>query len=249
MTLEAQGLTRRFVDGSYGLNDLNLQLSADAFTVISGHNGSGKSLLLRHLVALEMPDAGRITLDGRPLEGCLPELRRALALVFQEPEHQILGVSVAEDLAYGPRCSRRKPAEYQADVAAALQACGLRGMEQHLTSALSGGEKRRLALASTLVAKPELLLLDEPFNDLDWQGASDLLHILLKLRKQGTGILIVTHDLEKCLAHADRLIVLDAGRVVRDGTPTVLWDELPALGLRRLPGGSEQIAAMTWLKP
>ena len=110
----------------------------------------------------------------------------------------------------------------------------------------SGGEKRRLAVASSLVSDPELVILDEPFNDLDWRGASDLIDVLLALRAVGTGILVLTHDLEKCLAHADRLVVMDQGTIVRDGTPAGLWDELPALGLRRLSGVSDQLARMTW---
>jgi energy-coupling factor transporter ATP-binding protein EcfA2 len=131
-------------------------------------------------------------------------------------------------------------------VAIALQRAGLTGFEDRLASALSGGEKRRLAVASSLVSAPELVILDEPFNDLDWQGAADLITVLLELKAAGTGILVLTHDLEKCLAHADRLVVMEKGRVVRDGTPAGLWDELPGLGLRRLSGGHERLAGMTW---
>ena len=93
-----------------------------------------------------------------------------------------------------------------------------------------------------------MLILDEPFNGLDWDGASDLLGILLDLRAKGVGILVVTHDLEKCLAHADRLVVLDRGRVVRDAHPAALWADLPELGLRRPSGGPEALRNMTWLK-
>ncbi len=125
---------------------------------------------------------------------------------------------------------------------------GLAGSETRLASTLSGGEKRRLALASVLVTDPELVILDEPFNGLDLAGVESLLSVLLEMRVRGIGTLLVTHDLEKCLAHADRLIVLDRGRVSVDGAPGDLWDRLPGLGLRRPAGARDRIAEMTWLR-
>ncbi len=246
MKLEAKALVKTFPDGSRGLAGTDLSLETPCFTVLSGPNGCGKSLLARHFLGLERPDAGQILLDGQPLGSCLAEARRRIALVFQEPEHQILGVTVREDVEFGPRAAGLPKERYAAQAAAALERAGLAGFEDRLASALSGGEKRRLAVASSLVSAPELVILDEPFNDLDWQGASDLIAVLLGLRTAGTGILVLTHDLEKCLAHADRLVVMDQGRVVRDGTPLELWDELPSLGLRRLAGGPEGLAGMTW---
>ncbi|MDX9959123.1 MAG: ABC transporter ATP-binding protein [Spirochaetia bacterium] len=246
MKLEARGLIKTFPDGSRGLAGTDLSLETPCFAVLSGRNGCGKSLLARHFLGLERPDAGEILLDGRPLGTCLAEARRRIALVFQEPEHQILGVTVREDVEFGPRAAGLPREQYAALAVAALQQAGLAGFEDRLASALSGGEKRRLAVASSLVSAPELVILDEPFNDLDWKGASDLIDMLLDLRAAGTGILVLTHDLEKCLAHADRLVVMDQGRVVRDGTPAGLWNELPGLGLRRLAGGQEKLVGMTW---
>lgn len=246
MRLEARGLVRTFPDGSRGLAGTDLSLETPCFAVLSGRNGCGKSLLARHFLGLERPDAGQVLFDGRPLVSCLSEARRRIALVFQEPEHQILGVTVREDVEFGPRAAGLPRERYAAQAVAALERAGLAGFEDRLASALSGGEKRRLAVASSLVSAPELVILDEPFNDLDWQGASDLIDVLLGLRAAGTGILVLTHDLEKCLAHADRLVVMDQGRVVRDGTPLALWDELPGLGLRRLVGGPERLTGMTW---
>ncbi|OHD78928.1 MAG: hypothetical protein A3J97_12225 [Spirochaetes bacterium RIFOXYC1_FULL_54_7] len=246
MRLEARALVRTFPDGSRGLAGTDLSIETPCFAVLSGRNGCGKSLLARHFLGLERPDAGQLLLDGRPLGSCLSEARRRVALVFQEPEHQILGVTVREDVEFGPRAAGLPVEKYAAMAATALERAGLAGFEDRLASALSGGEKRRLAVASSLVSAPELVILDEPFNDLDWQGASDLIDLLLSLRAAGTGILVLTHDLEKCLAHADRLVVMDQGRVVRDGTPVGLWDELPGLGLRRLVGGHEKLTGMTW---
>jgi biotin transport system ATP-binding protein len=248
MTIEARGLTRVFPDGTRGLDRLDLSIGEPGFTLLSGSNGSGKSLLARHILGLERADEGGVFIDGLALERCLASARSRIALVFQEPEHQILGITVREDAEFGPRAAGLKLHDYEAEVDAALKIAGLAGMDDRLSSALSGGEKRRLALASVLVAKPELIILDEPFNDLDWQGASDLISALLRLRETGVAILVITHDLEKCLAHADRLIVMEAGRVIRDAGPAGLWDELPSLGLRRPQGDAALLTGMSWLK-
>lgn len=246
MRIEARGLRKAFADGVEVLRGVDLALDTPCFAVLSGRNGSGKSLLARHLLGLEEPGAGEVLVDGRPLRSCLAETRRRVALVFQEPEHQILGVTVRDDAEFGPRAAGRPAADYGPAVDRALATAGLSGLDGRLCAALSGGEKRRLAVASALVDDPELVLLDEPFNDLDWSGASELLDVLLGLSERGVGIVVITHDLEKCLAHADRLVVMDAGRVVRDGSPAGLWDELPDLGLRRPPGGPERLREMTW---
>lgn len=246
MILEARAVSKAFPDGTRGLDGASFRIQTPCFVVLSGANGSGKSLLARHFLGLEKPDSGEILVDERPLASCLAQARRRIALVFQEPEHQILGMTVREDVEFGPRASGTPLAARECAVSEAIESAGLAGMETRLASALSGGEKRRLAVASALVTRPELVILDEPFNDLDWRGASDLLALLLSLRAGGTGILVVTHDLEKCLAHADRLAVMERGRVIRDGDPADLWDELPSLGLRRPPGPAAGLASMTW---
>lgn len=248
MTIEVRALVRSLPDGRRLLDEARLSLSTPCFAVLTGRNGSGKTLLIRHIMGLEKPQEGGVFLDGLPLEECLTEARERIALVFQEPEHQILGITVREDLEFGLR--RRVPSEAERSrrMEAALVATGLVGTEERLTAALSGGEKRRLAIATALLADPELIILDEPFNGLDWSGVSALLRVLLGLKDSGVGILLVTHDLEKCLAHADTLVVLEAGRVVREGGPEELWDSLPGLGLRRPEGPSSRVEEMTWIR-
>jgi biotin transport system ATP-binding protein len=247
MNIELRGLTKTFPDGTRGLDGASLLVETPSFVVLSGRNGSGKSLLIRHALGLETADEGTVLVDGKALGTVLADTRKRMALVFQEPEHQILGVTVREDAEFGPRASGERPGSYRIRVEAALGAAGLAGFGGRLCAGLSGGEKRRLAVASALVAGPELVVLDEPFNGLDWSGASDLLRVLLDLRAAGVGVIVVTHDLEKCLAHADRLVVMDGGRVVRDGSPADLWDDLPGLGLRRPAGSVGALAGMTWL--
>ncbi len=247
MRLEARGLVRVFPDGTRALDGADLELRTPCFMVLSGPNGSGKTVLARHFVGLERPQAGSVLADGIPVERCLAETRRRVGFVFQEPEHQILGITAGEDVEFGIRGRVPDRKERRRRALRALQNAGLAGSEDRLASALSGGQKRRLAVASALVSDPELIILDEPFNGLDPAGASGLLRVLLSLRDRGVGILLVTHDLEKCLAHADRLAVLDSGRVTADGPPAELWNRLPSLGLRRPPGGSDRLGEMTWL--
>jgi biotin transport system ATP-binding protein len=167
--------------------------------------------------------------------------------VFQEPEHQILGMTVDEEVDWTPARLGWDRERIRAARERALRLTCLEGRGAEPTAFLSGGEKRRLAIASALAAEPELMILDEPFNDLDWQGVRMLLGILLDLRRRGLGLLVITHDLDKCLAHAERLVVLGAGQVRAQGTARELWEHLPELGLRRPGPASGTLEGMTWL--
>lgn len=247
MRLEARGLGRRFESGRWGLRGVDLVLDGPGFTVVSGHNGSGKTLLARHFLGLEQPDEGQVLLDGAPLQQDLREARRRIAFVFQEPEHQILGMTVDEDVAWTPSRLGWPKERIAASRARALRLTGLEGRGGEVTAFLSGGEKRRLAIASVLAAEPEMIILDEPFNDLDWPGVQTLLSILLDLHRQGIALLVITHDLEKCLAHADRLVVLQEGRIAAEGPVPALWERLPGLGLRRPGPRHGTLEGMTWL--
>jgi energy-coupling factor transporter ATP-binding protein EcfA2 len=246
MKLELRSLGKRFDSGRWGLRGVDLVLEGPGFTILSGHNGSGKTLLARHILGLEQPDEGGVLLDGADIRHDLKALRRRIAFVFQEPEHQILGMTVDEDVAWTPSRLGWPAARIQASRERALALTDLAGRGGEPTAFLSGGEKRRLAIASVLAAEPELIILDEPFNDLDWPGVKALLAILVDLHRRGIALLVITHDLDKCLAHADRLVVLEAGGVKADGPVRELWGRLPELGLRR-PGPCATLEDMTWL--
>lgn len=249
MTVSLRDLGHRFPQGDWGIRHLNLDLHQDSFTLITGPNGSGKTLLIRHLLGLEQASEGSISFNGAPAATQIKEIRRQIALVFQEPEHQILGLTVAEDIEISLK-GRALPAQArQAALQDCLELCGLAGQEHKLCTYLSGGEKRRLAMAAALAQGARVLILDEPFNDLDWAGAHQLISLLLRLRQQGTGIWLVTHDLEKCLAHCDRLVILDGGSIRADAHPDQLWDQLPGWGIRRPAGEAGLRSTMTWLMP
>lgn len=248
MRLETKNLGKCFENGNWGLRGVDLVLEGTDFTLVTGHNGSGKTMLARHLLGLEAPDEGVILIDGTPIHADLPLLRRRVAFVFQEPEHQILGMTVAEDIAWTPSRLGWSKQRINEATNRALSLTGLLGREHELTTFLSGGEKRRLAIASVLAAEPEMIILDEPFNDLDWPGVKILLSILIDLHTRGIGLLVVTHDLEKCLAHATRLVVMREGGIIAAGTPAELWNKLADYGLRKPGPHHGTLPGMTWLQ-
>ncbi|NNM53775.1 MAG: ABC transporter ATP-binding protein [Spirochaetales bacterium] len=247
-TVEAHHLVHTFDDGHRGLDDVSLVFLPGSFTVMAGANGSGKTLFLKHLVGLELPDSGEVRLDGLPAHRHWTKSRAYFGLTFQDADAQILGTTVEEDVAFGPHQLGLSSCEVQERTQQALQICGLSGREKALTAVLSGGEKRRLNLAAVLALKPGILLLDEPFSGLDWPGVQAFLSVLLTLHKEGRSIILVTHDVEKCLAHAQRLVLWKDGKILSDSTPVLGWESLPQAGVFRPPIVAQQIPELTWLR-
>lgn len=247
MILAAEGLGHRFPDGVWGLEEINLSFVRGEFVVVAGPNGAGKTLLMRHLVGLADPTAGRVTLDGVDIRKHLPEVRRRVGLVFQDSGAQIVGLTIAEEVAFGPRNHGWPRDRTDQAVAGALEAVGLVGRDDEVCAHLSGGEKRRLAIAGVLACDPDFLVLDEPFTGLDLPAVQAVLTTLLDLHRRGKAILLLTHELDKCLAHADRLVLMADRRVRADGRPRELWDQIPEVKTHRPPGGAVRLQEMTWL--
>jgi len=241
--LEIRGLTHTFPDGTTALENVDLDLNSGEFMVLAGANGSGKTVLMRHLNGLARPTAGEVRLDGRSVPADPARARRRVGLVFQDADAQIVGQTVARDAAFGPENLKLPRDEIRRRVRAALEATGLVGFDERRPHTLSGGEKRRLTVAGVLAMEPEVLVLDEPFTGLDWPGCADLITVLDRLHAAGTTILLITHDLVKILAHADRLVLLEQGRIRGDGTPEELIDAVESLGVRRPPG---PVSGMSW---
>lgn len=210
------------------LDGVSLSLAPGEFVAVLGHNGSGKSTLARHLNGLIAPQAGSVRVDeldtARPAD--LPVLRRRVGLIFQNPDHQIVGASVVEDVLWGMGGARDAAARKQ--VSAALRAVGLAGYEDHATWRLSGGQKQRLALAGVLARGPRYLVCDEPTALLDGRSRLEARDLLLGCRERGLGLLWITHRLDEALL-ADRLLVLRDGRLVSAGTPHAVLRERPEL--------------------
>jgi cobalt/nickel transport system ATP-binding protein len=235
--LKVENLRFRYPDGSEALNGINFTIAEHECVGIIGPNGAGKSTLLLHLNGIlpeHLDGTASVTVFGDALTAAsLPRLRRAVGLVFQDPDDQLFCPTVYEDVAFGPQQFGLPPSQVSDRVRTALAQVGLAGFEKRSPHHLSGGEKRRVCLAGVLACEPRVLVLDEPTCDLDPRGKRECKALLGQI--SATKI-IASHDLELVVELCPRVIVLDQGRVVADG-PTVplLSDEklMLAHGLER----------------
>ena len=218
------------------LKGVDLSIARGSFTVILGHNGSGKSTLAKHMNAVLLPVGGRVWVDGMDTsdEDLLLEVRRRVGMVFQNPDNQIVANVVEEDVAFGPENLGVPTEEIQRRVAAALKAVGMEDFTLHAPHHLSGGQKQRIAIAGIIAMEPACIVLDESTAMLDPLGRREVLDTVRKLnREKGITIVLITHHMDEA-AMADRVVVMDSGSVVMDGTPEevlIRVEELRAIGL------------------
>ncbi|MFZ3132195.1 MAG: ATP-binding cassette domain-containing protein [Desulfosporosinus sp.] len=245
--LTTQHLTHIFPNGKIAINDINLSIEDGEFVIIAGSNGSGKSVLIRHFNGLFLPTKGKVLLEGEPITKNLTNTRKKIGLIFQNSDSQIVGQTVTEDVAFGPENLKLSRKEVDDRVKESLEAVGLSAFANQQPHTLSGGQKRKLAVAGVLAMKPKIIVFDEPFTGLDYSGVLQVLKQIVYLHKDRHTIILVTHELEKTLAHADRLIIMDKGLIVRDGEPSQLIDEIELYGIRRPFGENRRVETMTWL--
>ena len=248
--LEAVRLSHAFRPDRRVLDDISIGFIAGELAVIAGRNGAGKTLLASCLAGLIEPSAGEVRFGGSGLRTLKGSHAARIAYIFQNAALQILGDSVLDDVLFGLEALgvEREEARYRA--ARALEAVSLAGKEGCIPWQLSGGEQRRLAIASQLALDPPVLILDEPFANLDWASISSVLSILIDLHKRGRTLIILTHELDKVLGLADRLIIMDAGRIVLDGEPeSVLREGIEGFGLRDPLHHPFSIKDLLWLDP
>ena len=189
----------------YALDDISLSIEKGECTIIAGANGSGKSLLMTITAGLEEPSSGTVKISARA------------GLVFQEPDAQILGETPKEDIAFGPHNLGLSKEEVKLRVKEALSQTGISSRADFPARSLSGGEKRRLAAAGVLAMNAEIIIFDEPYANMDFPGVVQVNSLFQKLIADGKTVIILTHELEKCLALAKRFIVLFKGQKVFDG--------------------------------
>lgn len=245
--IKIKNLSKRFPDGTLALNKINLTIDKGEFIVIAGENGSGKTVLLKHFIGLLEPTQGQVLLDGNPVKKNLKLVRQRIGFVFHNPDSQILGQTVADDVAFGPRNLGLPREEIKERVINALLKVGLSEKRDRLPFSLSGGEKQRLALAGVLAMQPDIIVFDEPFSHLDYNGVKQVLSYILLLHKKGKTIILTTHDLEKLLAHATRLCILYKGELVLTGNPGQVIDNVIPYNVRRPYGKKRPVKSMTWL--
>jgi energy-coupling factor transport system ATP-binding protein len=211
------------------LRDVSLAVEPDEVLGIVGGTGSGKSTLAQHLNLLLEPTSGRVLVDARTLKG--GELRRRVGLVFQFPEAALFAPTVEEDVAFAPRRLGLDEDVVRQRVRETLELLGARHLAGRSPFALSGGEKRRVAIAGVLAMAPEVLVLDEPTAGLDPATREDLLGVLRALRDGGTSVVMISHDLDEVAEVADRVCVLEKGEVRAVGTPEEVFYTFPEASL------------------
>jgi len=257
-----RNISKSFPGGSGGesfvaLNGINLDISIKQCLLIAGSNGSGKTLLMRIVAGLLEPNGGDVLFRGHSLY-CAEKserretersLRNELGLVFQDADTQIVGETVAEDAAFGPENLGLSAADVNARVNKALAALGLNEKRDNSPRRLSGGEKRRLVIAGVLAMGCNTVIMDEPFANLDWPGVIQTLSMIRDLKNGGKTVIILTHELEKVLALADRLVILHRGVICNDGLPAVVLDNLdPAWGVRDPRRNYGAVEDCSWLE-
>ena len=223
----------------HALKDVSLEIPHGEFVGIIGHTGSGKSTLIQHLNGLIKATSGALYYNGENIYGenyNLRELRNQVGLVFQYPEHQLFEVNVLQDVCFGPKNQGLSPEECEKRAREALQLVGLKEKYfDHSPFDLSGGQKRRAAIAGVLAMRPKVLVLDEPTAGLDPKGRDEILQQIKKLQTEtGLTILLVSHSMEDVAKYVDRLIVMNQGEKMLDGTPQEVfrhYKELEAVGL------------------
>lgn len=243
--IEITNLTHRFSDGTLALDRINMCIEKNSFTVIGGENGSGKTVLMKHLNGILNPTEGDILINGISVKKDPWNARTSIGFVFQNSDTQMVAQSVKDDIAFGPENLGLSSIEVSNRVREAAAALDIENILEQSPHRLSGGEKKKTAIAGIIAMKPELIVFDEPFAGLDYRGVKMLLKKMLLLRKNGTSVIVITHDLEKVLAHADRLLIVAGGRITGDGKPADLLSEASACGLR-VPAGRD-VSSMTWL--
>ena len=218
------------------LDGVSLSIEKGSFVVILGHNGSGKSTLAKMFNAVLLPSGGTVYVDGMDTgnEELLLEIRRRVGMVFQNPDNQIVANVVEEDVAFAPENLGVPSAEIRVRVDRALAAVGMEQFVQHAPHLLSGGQKQRIAIAGVLAMKPKCIVLDEATAMLDPIGRSEVLSTIERLHKQdGITVVLITHHMNEA-ENADRVIVMNDGRLAMDGAPREIFSrkaELEKLGL------------------
>jgi biotin transport system ATP-binding protein len=239
---------KTFPNGNRAVCGVSLEIAEGECLIIAGSNGSGKTLLTRMMCGLMDYSAGEIRFRGQPLDKAIAALRQSVGLVFQDADAQIVGETVAEDVAFGPKNLGLSRPDTESRVNAALAATGLTDKRDYPPRRLSGGEKRRLAVAGVLALGCQALIMDEHCANLDWHGVAQVLEIIRQLKAEGKTVIVLTHELEKVLAFADRLVILHAGVIRDDGAPRAVLDRLePAWGVRDPRRSYDSVEDCSWI--
>ena len=222
------------VEGQAGVpvfEDLSVTIEQGSFVAILGTNGCGKSTLAKHFNSILLPSGGKVYVGGIDTSdpGRIMAVRRCVGMVFQNPDNQIVANVVEEDVAFGPENLGIASPEIRRRVDKALKQVGMYEYREHAPHLLSGGQKQRIAIAGVIALEPKCIVLDEPTAMLDPRGRADVMETILRLnREKGITIVLITHHMDEA-AQADRVVVLNKGKVAADGTPAEVFSQVQLL--------------------
>ena len=218
------------------INDVNLQIKEGEFIAILGHNGSGKSTMAKHMNALLIPTEGKMLVNKMDTSDMnnLWNIRETAGMVFQNPDNQLVATIVEEDVAFGPENLGVPPEEIRKRVDEALERVGMSEYKKHAPHLLSGGQKQRIAIAGILAMQPKCIIFDEPTAMLDPSGRKEVLDTIIDLnRNYGITVILITHYMDEA-AKADRIVVMDKGKLILDGKPRDVFsnvEKMKSIGL------------------
>lgn len=217
------------------LKDISVQIEPGEYLALVGGNGCGKTTFLRLMNGLLSPSGGRVTVDGIDTKDhqTLPKVRQLVGMVFQNPDTQIVGMTVEEDIAFGPGNLGLPPEEVRRRVKRSLEKTGIRNLAHRAPHSLSNGEKQMVAIAGVLAMEPGYLVLDEATAYLDPAGRTRILNLVSELNREGFSVVHVTHDMDEA-ARAGRVLVMGGGKLLMDGPPEEIFEkaeELSRVGL------------------
>lgn len=229
--IEAKNLSYVYPDGTKALENINFKAERGECIALLGANGAGKSTLLKHFNGILKPTSGVVLIKGEPItKQNILEVRKTVGLVFQDPDDQIFAPTVKQDVAFGPMNLGLSKEVIDHRVSEALKLVGLEGYENRVPHHLSGGEKKRVAIAGILAMEPQVLILDEPTAGLDPDGVKKIIKLLKDLNDRfGITIIVATHDVDTVPLFADRICVLSTGRLILDGTPKAVFSRSQVL--------------------
>lgn len=245
--INIQSISHTFFDGHKAIQDLSLSIYKGEFIILAGKNGSGKTTLLRHLNGLILPDSGEIFVNGKNVSKNLIAARKTIGMVFQDADTQIIADTVFDEVAFGPENLKTERNIINKKVLKVLKELNLTHLKYKNPSSLSGGEKKKLAIAGILVMDPEIILFDEPFSNLDYPGTIQILSIITKLNKSGHTVIIATHDVETIIDRATRIIIMEKGKIQKDDKPKKIIKLLESFGIREPCSSKFDLGIKPWI--